>query len=253
MAAERPLDEPFERCKVMKEKTNPNPDNLVFDKEWQNYDIRKDKDQTKMLERLAELATVFPDNKFDLCCIDPIYALVSGGLRDDEGAHYINSFLRKIESRFECSIIYTHHTNRGQKKDNSADRFQGDMYGSRFLRANVTGQYHLCKTDDGIELNCTKNTNCNLISHVPLIYDELSKTLSMAGDMDELNKKDRVLIFLRQKHKEHKPFYLREIANLLKVSDAYIRKIIQPLVRSGHITCEGEAGKKAFYKVEKGV
>jgi Fic family protein len=127
------------------------------------------------------------------------------------------------------------------------------MYGSRFLRANVTGQYHLVKTEDGIEMNCVKNTNSNLISHIPLIYDELSKTLSMAGDLNELNKKDRILIFLRQKYKQNKEFYLREISNQLKVSDAYIRKVIHPLVLSGHVATTAEGGKKSTYRVEKGV
>jgi DNA-binding IscR family transcriptional regulator len=75
----------------------------------------------------------------------------------------------------------------------------------------------------------------------------------MAGDLEELNKKDRILIFLRQKHKEHKHFYLREIANQLKVCDTYIRKIINPLVESGHIVQESEAGRKAVYKIEKGI
>jgi RecA-family ATPase len=249
--AERPLDEPFERTKTMQTKLTPNPNNLVFDKEWQNFDVRQEKDQAQMLLRLAELSSVFDGNKFDVLCIDPIYALVSGGLKDDEGAHSINSLIRKIQNRFECAIIYNHHTNRGQKKENSEERFQGDMYGSRFLRANLTGQYHLIKTDDGIDMKCTKNTYGNLMNYIPLIYDELSNTLSMAGDMEELNKKDRILIFLRKKRKEQREFYLREISNQLKVSDAYIRKIIQPLVRSGHIKAEGEAGKKATYKVEK--
>lgn len=251
--AERPLDEPFERSRIMKAKTNPNPQNLVFDKEWQNYDVRKEPDQARMLLRLSELATMWEDGKFDLLCIDPIYALVSGGLKDDEGAHHINSFLRKIQSRFDCAIIYTHHTNRGQKKQDSEERFQGDMYGSRFLKANITGQYHLIKTEDGMDMKCEKNTYSNLMGYVPLIYDELSKTLSMAGDMEELNKKDRILIFLRKKKKESREFYLREISNQLHVSDAYIRKIIQPLVRNGSISMQGELGKKAFYRMEKEV
>jgi DNA-binding IscR family transcriptional regulator len=61
------------------------------------------------------------------------------------------------------------------------------------------------------------------------------------------------MLFLRKKHAEHKDFVLREISNQLKVSDAYIRKIINPLIKSGHIVSVSEKGKKSMYKVEKSV
>ena len=249
--AERPLDEPFERIRAMKETAKPDFGNMVFDKEIQQWDIKNEEGRHKMFVRMIELASSFLPEKPDIIVIDPIYAIVSGGLNGDEEVHLINQFLRKIQNYFGCAIVYLHHTNRGGR--DGGKRVEGDMYGSRFLSANLTGQYHLKKTEDGVDLNCTKNTYGNLIKHIPLIYDELTKTLSMSQDADDLTKGDRVMLFLRKKHSEKKEFLLREISNQLKVSDAYIRKIIQPLVRSGHIVSVSEKGKKSVYKIEKGV
>lgn len=251
--AERPLDEPFERIKMMATNFEPNYDNIIFDKEIQNWDVKTPEGRANGKLRVAECANEFPGGKFDLLIIDPLYAIVSGGLSGDIETHFCNSFLRSIQNTFSCSIIYTHHTNRGVKKDKSSGRHEGDMYGSRFLSANLTGQYHVKKTDDGVDLNCTKNTYGNLITHIPLVYDELSQTSSMSLDSDHLRTKDAVMIFLRSKFSNGSAFELDEMIRKLKVSSAYIRKIIGPLIKSGAILNQSKNGEKGSYKVVKNV
>jgi RecA-family ATPase len=247
------LDEPFERIKLMEKFIKPDMENLIFDKEIQKYDL-KDKDgQNQMLLRLAELTSVWHPLNPHVVVIDPIYAVVSGGLNGDVEVHLVNKFIRTIQNRHNCAVVYMHHTNRGQKKENSKDRHDGDMYGSRFLSANLTGQFHLKKTDDGIELHNVKNTYGNLLKNIPLIYDELSQTLSMSGESGDFNKRDKILMFLRKKHSERKEFALREISNYIKVSDAYIRKTLNPMIRTGHIVNKAIQGTKAVYFVEKSV
>lgn len=251
--AERPLDEPFERIRAMRDCIKPNFSNMVFDKEIQQWDIKNQEGRGKMFLRMIELASIFAPDKPDIIVIDPIYAIVSGGLNGDEEVHLINQFLRKVQNELGCAIIYLHHTNRGGRSSESGNRVGGDMYGSRFLSANLTGQYHLKKTEDGIDLNCTKNTYGNLIKHIPLVFDEITNTLSMSQDAEDLKKGDRILLFLRKKKSQIKEFTLREISNQLKVSDAYIKKVISPLIKSGAIVNKSKKHEKAVYYVEKNV
>jgi RecA-family ATPase len=249
--AERPLDEPFERIKSMLGDITPNFNNLVFDKEIQGINFSSVEGLTAFLIRNTELQSRFENGKTDLIIIDPIYSITGGDLSSPKDAHTINHLIRRLQDYFNCAILYTHHSNRGQMHEGK--RTEGDMFGSRFLRANITGQFHLRKTDDGVELVCKKNTYANLLSHIPLIFDEINQTLTMSTDYEEFGKRDRVLFFLRKKFSEKKEFALREISNQLKVSDAYIRKIIGPYVRSGIITNKNIKGAKATYFVEKNI
>jgi RecA-family ATPase len=251
ICAERPLDEPFERIKLMEQSVRPNLDNLVFDKEVQGMDLMSKEGVSKFMLRLTELESVFGSGHVDIVVIDPIYAL-GGDLSNAKDIHNINNILRTIQKRFDCAIIYTHHTNRGSRGDNG-QRVDGDMYGSRFLSANVTGAFHLKETEDGVDLNCKKNTYGNLLKHIPLIYDEVTQTLTISADTEDFNKRDKILLFLRKKHAEKKEFALRSIANELKVSDAYIRKTISPFIKTGHIINKNQKGAKGVYYVEKNV
>jgi RecA-family ATPase len=235
----------------MENSVKPNLHNMVFDKEIQGMDLMKKEGVSDFLLRLAELESCFENMKVDIVVIDPIYAITGGDLSDPKDVHIINHLIRTIQNRFECAVVYTHHTNRGSRHEGK--RVDGDMYGNRFLSANVTGQYHLKKTDDGVELNCKKNTYGNLLKNIPLIYDEMTQTLSISHDSEDFNKRDNIVLFLRKKHAEGKSFELREIANLIKVSDAYIRKTISPFLKTGHIINKFGKGAKAKYFVEKNV
>lgn len=248
--AERPLDEPFERIKLMEKSVKPNLNNLIIDKEIQGIDLGSKSGLSEFMLRLAELETYFDNGKIDITAIDPAYALTGGDLSAPKDVHVINNLMRTIQNRFGCAIIYTHHTNRGARAD-SGKRTEGDMYGNRFLSANLTGQFHLKKTDEGVDLNCTKNTYGNLLNHIPLIYDEMTQTLCLSTESGDFNKRDKILLFLRKKHLEKREFMLREISNQLKVSDAYIRTSISQFLKTGHIINKAPKGSKALYYVEK--
>jgi len=249
--AERPLDEPFERIKLMSESVNPDLNRMVFDKELQGMDLMTKEGVADFMVRMQDLVSVFDNGRVNIVVIDPIYAITGGDLSNPKDVHIINSLIRRIQNRFECAVIYTHHSNRGVMHDGK--RTEGDMYGNRFLSANVTGQYHIKKTDDGVDMNCKKNTYGNLLQHIPLIYDEMTQTLSISKESEDFNKRDKILIFLRKKHCERREFLLREIANQLKVSDAYIRKTINPFIKTGHIVNRSGKGSKGLYYVEKNV
>jgi RecA-family ATPase len=235
----------------MESSIHPNLDNMVFDKEIQNMDLTEKRGFSDFMQRILDIETVFKNGKVDIVVIDPIYAITGGDLSAPKDVHTINHIIRTIQNRFECAVAYTHHTNRGGR--DGGKRTEGDMYGNRFLSANLTGQFHLKQTEDGVDLNCTKNTYKNLLSHIPLIYDEMTQTLSMSHDSGDFNKRDKIFIFLRKKYAERKEFILREISNQLKVSDAYIRTALGPLLRTDHIVNKSAKGIKAVYFVEKSV
>jgi RecA-family ATPase len=251
--AERPLDEPWERIKNMRNSVEPNYQNIIFDKEIQGMDLTSKDGFSKFFLRMAELVSALPDNRVDIVVIDPIYSITGGDLSNQKDVHIINNLIRTIQNRYSCAVLYTHHTNRGSRAKDTGERVDGDMYGSRFLSANVTGLYHLKKNSEGVDLYCKKNTYSNLLSHIPLIYDSITQTLSISDDMGDFNKRDNILLFLRKKHAEKKEFVLREISNQIKVSDAYIRKTLAPLIKSGHVINKVVKGAKGSYYVEKNV
>lgn len=250
LAGERPLDEPFERMKAVKDKIPYDVNNLVIDDTIKSLDLTIPEHRATMFIRLMQIASVWPNGKPDLVIIDPLYSIVCSDLISARDVWHINSFLKRIQTMFDCAIIFVHHTNRGTKDENGTRR-GADMYGSRFLSANLTGLYQFVKGKDTGELVRIKTSYSNLVQKIPLIWDSISQTASLSKDATDYNKADRLRAFLRKQFDSRRDFTLSDIADRMMVHDSYIRKCLKEFFDNGSVINLSQQGQKAIYRVVK--
>lgn len=218
--AERHPDEIMERLRHMSKSTNINYQNIFIDSKLQGTNLLKESSRERAITRLDEIAKTF--GAFDIMVIDPIYAMVEGGMTDDVSVSSITRFSTFIQNRYNCSDIMVHHTNRGGR-NTDGQRTSGDMYGSRFLSAHFTGMYHIKKTVDGTTLYLQKNSHSNLLSKIPLEFDPETYLSSM--NETDLTKLDTVLNYLRSCRNGSKQFTFKDIQSNCDVSTQYLYKV----------------------------
>ena len=133
---ERSKHEPLSRMKRMGSQFNIMHHNFILDHKMKGLDFLKVEDQTKALEKMAQVYQTIP---FDIVVFDPIYAMVTGGLSEDKSATMFTRFSTLVQESFNCSNILIHHTNRGSRDEKTGVRKGADMYGSRWLDAHIDG------------------------------------------------------------------------------------------------------------------
>ena len=244
LQAERDKDESLERMKRMVNSTPFDAERFTLSTDLQDINLRNEKSFEKALVRVEEIISgTF--KALDLFVIDPIYSMVRGGLKDDEGASYITEFSRLIQKRYGCSILLVHHANRGSRDKESGARIGEDMFGSRFLSAHCTGVYKLnLKADKtGTTLSCEKSSNENLEERIELRYDpETHLSFSVDGD-GRLSKTDLLHNYLRTCKANKKTFNFNDMLAVSKVSTSFLR---------GHLSRHLQNGLKIVGKSKHG-
>src|SRR3990167_9886477 len=192
--AERHPDEIVERLKSMESMLNPNYENFSITTEIQGLNLLNEAAFSNALsiikKRVDEMGGV------DLIVVDPIYALVCGGLGKDENDSTVSRFSTSLQNLFNCSVIFVHHSNRGIKDKDTGKRLGEDMYGGRFLSAHFTGVYHITKTTMGTHFKRDKSSHKNLIEEFDLEFD-FDTYISTFLD-NSMQKRDKLLIELRR-------------------------------------------------------
>lgn len=225
--AERSIDEVGERLKRMTSKTPYDAQRFVVTADLQDINLRDQKSFTSGLERIKWIADTSM-KQVDLVVLDPIYAMVRGGLKDDEGASFITEFSRLLQLHFGCSVLIVHHANRGQKDKESGKRIGEDMFGSRFLSAHCTGVYKLSINADktGTVLECEKSSAVNLERRIELTY-EPETDLSWVRHKDgSITKIDKLYNYLRTCKRADKAFTFKSMLENSGVSTSYLRGLV---------------------------
>ncbi len=228
--AERSIDEVAERLKRMTTKTPYDAQRFVVTADLQDINLRDQKSFTSGLDRIKWIAENSM-KQVDLVVLDPIYAMVRGGLKDDEGASFITEFSRLLQSHFGCSVLIVHHANRGQKDKDSGKRIGEDMFGSRFLSAHCTGVYKLTLNAEktGTILECEKSSAVNLDKRIELVYEPETDLSWIRGKGGNISKMDKLFNYLRTCKQQGKTFTFEEMKENSGVSTSHLRNFL-----SGH-------------------
>jgi len=225
--AERSVDENLERMRLMKSKTPFDSKNFVLDTDLQGINLKNDSHADAGINHIIEVCAssfLIPD----LIVLDPIYAMVRGGLKDDEGASYITDFSRRIQKYFGCSIILVHHANRGSRDVETGKRGNEDMFGSRFLSAHCTGVYKMTLKEEGMGsvLTREKTSNENLEKKIELWYDPESGLSWVSADKKTISKTDKLFNFLRTCKVQQKTFNFKEMMVESGLSKSGLLKVL---------------------------
>jgi len=226
---ERHIDESYERLKKMTKIADKDYKNLVVDSSLQGLFVNNEESLIKILTRIDWIVfEAFGSTNPDLIIIDPIYTLLPSGFNSDESIFYLNSFSQLIQNKYKCSVLFTHHANRGQRNYKTGKREEEDLFGSRFLRAHFSVVYSIkSETDEddnsiGTLWKLEKSTYRNTDQEIHLTYDPDS-TLSFIRHVgvDGSNKKDMIDSFLLMRKKDLKSFTIAEIIKFARCSHYY--------------------------------
>ncbi len=242
---ERPIIEIIERIRVMQKGIKPDFSNLTIDSSLQGLDLSKSHNWDIVWRRLDIIHKVFP---FMVVFMDPIYAMVRGGLTKDDIASIFCQFSASLQNRYTCSNVLVHHLNRGVK-DEFGNRSKGDMYGSVWLEAHPTGIFIVDKSDHGTKFKCEKDSHGNLIEKFSLEYDKTTH-LSHLNDKDiaKLSGQDRLLMFLRNCERRDLEFSLDDIEAGIQLSTPMIYRLRErPEIGGGFIEAN-MSGKKQLWR-----
>ncbi len=248
LQAERHIDESLERMKRMVENTPFDSKRFVLTTALQDVNLRNDTSFQRGLTKIDEIAEK-SFGKPDLVVIDPIYAMVRGGLKDDEGAAYVTEFSKLIQKKHDCSVLMVHHANRGQKDKDSGARIGEDMFGSRFLSAHCSGIHKLNLRPDktGTVLSADKQSNENLEAKIELTYDAETHLSWVSHGSGHISKTDKIYNYLRTQKLNKKTFTFDDILAAAKVSTSFLRgQVSGQLEKDLKIVSKAKHGKKIY-------
>lgn len=243
---ERHPIEILERIRQMEGMININYDNFALTTEIQGTNLLNRTQFDSSVETLAK--RVLQMEYIDIIVIDPIYAIVAGGLGKDENDSHVTRFSTILQNKFNCSCIFLHHPNRGIKDRESGERYGEDMYGGRFLSAHFTGIYHLIKSRvaNGCRFEREKNSHQNLVEGFDLSYDTDSYISTIKDD--SMLKRDRLLIELRRLKVSEEWFELPVLAKSLDFSTQYLYKLFSRELKDDVKKHPNSNKRKTLYK-----
>lgn len=241
--AERHPMEMFERIKQMSSMIKINPAHFAITTELQGFNILNENFLKQALDIIKHRVALM--GGVDIIVVDPIYALVAGGLAKDENDSAVTRFSTMLQNSFFCSTIFIHHSNRGVRDSDTGKRKGEDMYGGRFLSAHFTGVYHIQSCPGGVRFKRDKSSHSNLLESFNLSFD-MDSYISTLRD-DSMQKKDRLIIELRRLRDANKWATIEEISDAAQLSTPYSYKLISRELNQHLRKDPNSRGRKTLY------
>lgn len=245
--AERHPYELGERINALEKVITPDYSNLIITSDLQEIDLRYPKHVKNAIDAID---TILKQTiSIDLIVIDPIYSMVSGELTSGDTCGHITKFSTLLQSRYDCSTVFIHHSNRGGRGSDGT-RTEGDIYGNRFLTAHFSGIYSIKRREDGSGsvFKCKKDTFSVLNSGFQLDYDK-ETWVSTVSD-DSISKTDQIGIFLRAHAKAKTTFTFNDIYDKFGVSPTLLYHLRGVEYVLGFIETGKLLNRKKLYRSE---
>lgn len=246
---ESSYEETIDRLRLIKETVPMNFGNLWIDDKLKGVNVCKEEHGRMVIDRIRENC-IIPE----LVIIDPIYAIVSGGLSKDDVASSFCRFSSLLQSELDCAVLHLHHTSKDvYSQDGKKIDRDNSFYGSQWLAAHPHNMFHLTKPDpkrhDRVTLYRKKSRNANLLPEIMLHFDAETHTNYIETDPTQMSGKEKVIHFLR-KYKESgaavwPSFY--DIQDKVQLSQSHLRRVIEGLCSDGLLESrKTEKGKKVY-------
>ncbi len=161
---------------------------------------------------------------------DPIYPMVSGGIKSDEDADPILEFSKRLQYEFGTSINMVHHANRGYMDKDTGVRKGQDMFGSGSFEWHCTGIYYIKETKEGTTWEVQKSNHKNLEKEIELVYDLESQLSYVKNQRGKVSKTDILMNYLRACENQEKVFTFEDMETVSGLSTSYLR-----VLTSGHL------------------
>lgn len=240
---ERDMLETFERLEVMKKVVPIKAENLYITDELQKLNLLKDAD----IKRLLDWAKNNIPNP-DIIFLDPIYTLVSGGLKEDVPACAFIHAMNALHKQTGAVMWYGHHTSR-QTYDTAGQKVNKDdpFYGSQWLKAHVTSYYHVKSAETGTHL-LKKKDNYDL-QPKELYLEFNSETQLSHVPYDNLPALERVKKYLDSKGIDGQTFYFKDVVESCKISTRAAREVFCTAEIRGRVSIVSSNRNRHLYRV----
>lgn len=217
---ERSILEFFERVEIISKVLPINMDNLFVTDECQKLNLLKE-DHAKVFIQYILRDCPNPDIIF----IDPIYAMVSGGLKEDLQASIFTKVMSTLQKETGATLWYNHHTVKAQYSNRGELIDKDDpFYGSQWLKAHVTGSYYMSKSTDGVKMTRKKDNYDIHPQQIVLEYDPESELCHIA--LDEMPAVERLKAYIEARKIDKKPFTFKEIEVGTKLCTRTLRALL---------------------------
>lgn len=150
---------------------------------------------------MAELALASP---FEICIIDPIYAMSSKGLVKEETCLAVKRLLDMIKAEFKCALVVTNHVPKDSITTSGKRVKREDPFGSTWLNANLDAAYFMDRdidgdTDNVVTIKATKSRGSNIIRNLALKFDISTYLMKGISDGSATQARFKVRDFLKRK------------------------------------------------------
>lgn len=161
----------------------------------------------------------------DVIFLDPIYSMVSGGLKDDIPASAFTKAMSLLQKETGAMLWYNHHTVKQQYSNTGgAIEKEDPFYGSQWIKAHVTGSYYMKKDGDGVKM-LRKKDNYNLLPGcLDLEYNP--ETGLCCIPLEEAPAIERVKVFLRAKEMDRREFTFKDLEVATGLCTRTVREVI---------------------------
>jgi RecA-family ATPase len=248
--AERHRNEIFERLRIMSGFARISYENLAITDALQNFDIADGKQREVVGSTILNIAKQF--KQVDLICIDPIYALLPQGLKDEPGAAAVSALNRRLQTQLGCAICIVHHSTKGYMDQESESRRGRDMYGHNFLSAGLSGKFLIkAQGKAGTIFENQKDTFGCLVDGFKLTFDQESYLSVVEEKFLAKTKKELGIIFFKSRFNSGKEFLLSELMSASTCSAARAREQVSEQVKIGNAIRLSPNGQKGLYKMVK--
>lgn len=238
--AERSSFEFLKRLETLSKVYTINYDNIYVTDEFQKLNMLTPEHVRLMINVIKR---DFPQTKVFMG--DPIYCMVSGGLKNDEPASAFTHAMSLLQKEIGCTNIYGHHTVKEQYDRGVIVDKDDKSYGSRFLKAHITGSFELAKEGKGVVLSRKKDNYGLLPQHIKLEYSH--ETGLCTVPLSEMPAIEKVRRFGMAMEAQGKTFDMHDIMDATGLSREWIGKILVHSSIEGSISIVSDRKNKHLY------
>lgn len=242
--SERNIIEFEERLEVLSKSLPIHYENLYVTDEFQKLNFLK----PEHVDIFVECVKRDCADGVDIIFVDPLYSMVSGGLKDDLPASALTKAMSYVQKETKAVLWYNHHTTKTQytNRGDAIEKFD-PFYGSQWLKAHVTGSYYMAKADGGVKL-IEKKDNYNLLPpEITLEYDPETELCYVPGEnMTALQKVER---FLHMREIDQKTFGFDEIQAQTDLCNKTLRTVLLHRSISDRLSVTTASRGKKLYKI----
>lgn len=238
---ERDIMETTERLELLKEVYPINFETLVITDEYQRLNLLNPNHVEIFINCINRDCP-----GVEIVCIDPIYSMVSGGLKDDIPASAFTKAMSLVQRSTGASMIYGHHIVKPQWDKGTKYEKDDPFYGSNWLKAHCTSMLLLKGTAEGVRLERKKDNYRLVPERTTLEYNGENGLCTVP--LSDLPAEERIKNFIRAQGLSKKEFTFKDIEDSTGVCTRRARELVLHSSIRDMLIVVSTKGNKKLYK-----